>query len=420
MLFSRICIEIDTDTDDDNEDVELENKLYEYDDEIENDVIVCDSKIDDFKGKDFYTSIVGKKKLNNANHLSSVVFYGSPKGVRPKRQSRLLRLLDEIRVELEDQHKSIEDIWATFLREDEAMNYAKDFLGTRIFSYQDHVSGQRRFLVSTYKEFWRRYKNMNCKFRHHYEVIQENREPLPEYILGVTTQRDTRRHYLKRYWEPLPKEILGAITQRDTAMWVSLHNDVTALIWVSLPKDMSSAQTTSRASSSWFLASKGFVLSSTSGKAWLGLIIELNKVEEDGEVRVMIRDFGDLVAKLDDKMVMEELVRCWSNGDVVPTSVPIIWLPFTNRNSDEPQNIMSSSNNHIIVPSNSDIEDAFSSINVPNYIPATPGNTSPDSSNDLTKYLLATLVFLPLHDDSYIEVMQAYDATNNELPIPPL
>ncbi|GKD22238.1 hypothetical protein Tco_1223941, partial [Tanacetum coccineum] len=173
MLFSRICIEIDTDTDDDNEDVELEKKLYEYDDEIENDVIECDSKIDDFEGKEFYTPIVGKKKLNNANHLSSVVFYGSPKGVRPKRQSRLLRLLDEIRVELEDQHKSIEDIWATFLRKDEAMNYAKDFLGTRIFSYQDHVSGQRRFLVSTYKEFWRRYKNMNCKFRHHYEVIQE-------------------------------------------------------------------------------------------------------------------------------------------------------------------------------------------------------------------------------------------------------
>ncbi|GJZ24480.1 hypothetical protein Tco_0561939 [Tanacetum coccineum] len=48
-----------------------------------------------------------------------------------------------------------------------------------------------------------------------------------------------------------------------------------------------------------------------------------------------------------------------------------------------------------------------------------PGNTSPDSSNDLTKYLLATLVFSPLHDDPYMKVMQAYDATNNELPIPP-
>ncbi|GJX58357.1 phosphoacetylglucosamine mutase [Tanacetum coccineum] len=38
--------------------------------------------------------------------------------------------------------------------------------------------------------------------------------------------------------------------------------------------------------------------------------------------RVMIRGFGDLVAKLGDKVVMEVLVRCWSDGDVVPTSVP--------------------------------------------------------------------------------------------------
>ncbi|GJZ82792.1 hypothetical protein Tco_0647965 [Tanacetum coccineum] len=53
--------------------------------------------------------------------------------------------------------------------------------------------------------------------------------------------------------------------------------------------------------------------------------------------RVMTRGFEDLVAKLDDKVVMEVLVRCWSDGDVVPTSVPVIWLPFTNRNSDEAQ-----------------------------------------------------------------------------------
>nr|GEV39413.1 reverse transcriptase domain-containing protein [Tanacetum cinerariifolium] len=65
-----------------------------------------------------------------------------------------------------------------------------------------------------------------------------------------------------------------------------------------------------------------------------------------------------------------------------------------------------------------DIEDAFS-FNFLDYFPATLGNTSPDSSNDLTKYLLATLVFSPLHDDPYMEVMQAYDATN-ELNIPPL
>ncbi|KAI3762496.1 hypothetical protein L1987_52926 [Smallanthus sonchifolius] len=123
--------------------------------------------------QNFYTPTVGKKKLNNGSQFSPVVFYGSPQGVPPKRPSRLLRLLHEIRVELAAQHKARENVWATFPRQDEAMKYLKDQKGAHIFSYQDHASGQRRFLVSTYKEFWRRYINMNSKFRHHYEVIQE-------------------------------------------------------------------------------------------------------------------------------------------------------------------------------------------------------------------------------------------------------
>nr|GEV34925.1 hypothetical protein [Tanacetum cinerariifolium] len=57
---------------------------------------------------------------------------------------------------------------------------------------------------------------------------------------------------------------------------------------------------------------------------------------------------------------------------------------------------------------------------LPDYFPALPGNTSLDSSDDLTKYLLASLAISPFYDDPYMEVMQAYDATNNELPIPPL
>ncbi|GKB02385.1 hypothetical protein Tco_0830474 [Tanacetum coccineum] len=63
----------------------------------------------------------------------------------------------------------------------------------------------------------------------------------------------------------------------------------------------------------------------------------------------------------------------------------------------------------------SNIEDAFSSTNSPNYTPASPdyfpaipGNISPGSSDDFSKYLLATLVFSPLHD---MEVMPAYDTT---------
>ncbi|GJV10554.1 hypothetical protein Tco_1352095 [Tanacetum coccineum] len=79
----------------------------------------------------------------------------------------------------------------------------------------------------------------------------------------------------------------------------------------------------------------------------------------------------------------------------------------------------------IIVPSDFDVEDAFSSTNTPDYTPASPdyspaspGNTSPDPSDDLSKYLLASLAISPFHDDLYMKVMQAYNATSNELPIP--
>ncbi|GJU96289.1 retrovirus-related pol polyprotein from transposon TNT 1-94 [Tanacetum coccineum] len=46
------------------------------------------------------------------------------------------------------------------------------------------------------------------------------------------------------------------------------------------------------------------------------------------------------------------------------------------------------------------------------------GNTPSDSSDDLTKYLLASLAISPFHDDPYMKVMQAYNATNSESPIP--
>nr|GEW00701.1 hypothetical protein [Tanacetum cinerariifolium] len=70
---------------------------------------------------------------------------------------------------------------------------------------------------------------------------------------------------------------------------------------------------------------------------------------------------------------------------------------------------MSSSPHSTIVPSDSDIENTFFSTNILNYFSASPGSISPDSSNDFTKYLLDILVFSPLHDDSKMEVIQAYD-----------
>ncbi|GJT37083.1 hypothetical protein Tco_0936948 [Tanacetum coccineum] len=79
----------------------------------------------------------------------------------------------------------------------------------------------------------------------------------------------------------------------------------------------------------------------------------------------------------------------------------------------------------IIILSDSDIEDSFSSINTPDYTPtsldyspASQGNTSSDPSEDLSKDLSASLTISPFHDDPYMKVMQAYNATNNESPIP--
>nr|GEY59133.1 hypothetical protein [Tanacetum cinerariifolium] len=87
---------------------------------------------------------------------------------------------------------------------------------------------------------------------------------------------------------------------------------------------------------------------------------------------------------------------------------------------------MSSPTHPIIILSNSEIKDAFSSTNTPDYIlispdysPASLGNTSSDSSEDLSKDLLASLAILPFHDDLYMKVMEAYNDTNNESPIPP-
>ncbi|GJT76166.1 hypothetical protein Tco_1042891 [Tanacetum coccineum] len=86
---------------------------------------------------------------------------------------------------------------------------------------------------------------------------------------------------------------------------------------------------------------------------------------------------------------------------------------------------MSTSTHPIIILSDSDIEDAFSSTNTPNYIlaspdysPASPGNTSSDPLEDLSKDRSASLTISPFHNDPYIKVMQAYNATSNESPIP--
>ncbi|GJW58134.1 reverse transcriptase domain-containing protein [Tanacetum coccineum] len=60
--------------------------------------------------------------------------------------------------------------------------------------------------------------------------------------------------------------------------------------------------------------------------------------------------------------------------------------------------------------SDSDIENTFSSTNILNYFPASPRNVSPESSDDFTKYLIASPTLSLFHNDPYMKVMQAYDA----------
>ncbi|GKE57427.1 hypothetical protein Tco_1496612 [Tanacetum coccineum] len=74
---------------------------------------------------------------------------------------------------------------------------------------------------------------------------------------------------------------------------------------------------------------------------------------------------------------------------------------------------------HIIVPSDSDVEDAFSFTNTPDYTPtspdyslASPGNTSFDPSEDLSKDLLASLVISPFHDDPYMKVFEIGESSH--------
>ncbi|KAI3884604.1 hypothetical protein MKX03_000602 [Papaver bracteatum] len=114
-------------------------------------------------------------KFSSCKHISPVVFYGSPHGVPAKKPRRLLQLLREIHNDLSEENdlNSRNKVWATFPRQDQAIEFAKTRSHVRLFSYQDHLNGQRRFLVSTYTEFWQRYKHMESRYRHHYEVIQE-------------------------------------------------------------------------------------------------------------------------------------------------------------------------------------------------------------------------------------------------------
>ncbi|KAG5558671.1 hypothetical protein RHGRI_008579 [Rhododendron griersonianum] len=130
----------------------------------------------DYAGDQGNPNIKQDSRNHPLKHHFWPIFYHEPQMLQMRRlSSSLLYITQKIRINFgyQPNFSYREDIWATFPRQDEAMKYAKEHPHVRVFSYQDHMNGQRRFLVSTYEEFWRRYKNMNPRFRHHYEVIQE-------------------------------------------------------------------------------------------------------------------------------------------------------------------------------------------------------------------------------------------------------
>ncbi|KAH9307303.1 hypothetical protein KI387_035214 [Taxus chinensis] len=118
---------------------------------------------------------MNRRQQNYGKQISPGVFYGSSDGKPSKKPPQLLRLLHEIRKDLTEQNDlhPRSAVWATFPRQDQALRFAESHSQVHVFSYQDHFNGQRRFLATTYQELWRRYENMDPKYRHHYEVIRE-------------------------------------------------------------------------------------------------------------------------------------------------------------------------------------------------------------------------------------------------------
>nr|GEV11770.1 retrovirus-related Pol polyprotein from transposon TNT 1-94 [Tanacetum cinerariifolium] len=101
-------------------------------------------------------------------------------------------------------------------------------------------------------------------------------------------------------------------------------------------------------------------------------------------------------------------------------------MTSARMDEDEEDIVMFTFTHPINILSDPDIEDVFSSTHFPYYIsaspkyfPALPKNTSLDPSEDLSKYLLASLAISPFLNDPYMKVMQAYNATPQAHIAPP-
>nr|GEU78983.1 hypothetical protein [Tanacetum cinerariifolium] len=109
-----------------------------------------------------------------------------------------------------------------------------------------------------------------------------------------------------------------------------------------------------------------------------------------------------------------------------PVESPIPISQSSSVGSTSPIRVMSSSNYPFIVSFDSDIKDAFSSTSSsnytpasPDYIPASPRNTSPDSSdNSFGLILIASPTLLLFHDDPYMKALRSTStASASEAPV---
>lgn len=91
-------------------------------------------------------------------------------------EERVLRFLADIRQRITSKQKPAP--WQHFPTQQPAFDFAdnKDPTGEflRVFSVELSDTGKRRFLVTTYTEFWKRYKNMIPCHRHYYEIIRQH------------------------------------------------------------------------------------------------------------------------------------------------------------------------------------------------------------------------------------------------------
>ncbi|GBG82877.1 hypothetical protein CBR_g36403 [Chara braunii] len=120
--------------------------------------------------------------LESEDRIQPLVFYSSK---NKNKTLEMMRLFWRIQSDLQGQPDKEADVnrgakmWQIFPRQDMAFQFCdahqQEAGGGKlsVFVFEEHFMGQRRFLVTTYEEFWRRYNHMAPDHRHHYEIIRE-------------------------------------------------------------------------------------------------------------------------------------------------------------------------------------------------------------------------------------------------------